>query len=162
MPLAPSGLAFLEHEEGMKTVPYKDRGGRWTVGCGHLVTPAELASGNLTINGTSVPWNSTLTMQQVQDLLAQDIAPREADLARIVVCPLNDNEAAALFSLYFNAQPKPDSGLFQTINGGDWTDLETHWKAYNHVNGVVDQELVGRRAREWTLWNTPLGGTDAA
>ena len=157
MRLSPEGLAFLEHEEGLKTSMYPDKGGRPTIGCGHLLLPTELESGSILIRGIAIPWRVGLTMPQVMDLLGQDCESREDALSRIVVCPLNDHEFAALFSLYFNAQPKPTSGLFETINGGDWTDLETHWKAYNHVDGVVDPELVGRRAREWALWNTPVG-----
>lgn len=160
MRLSPEGLAFLEHEEGLKTSEYPDSGGNPTIGCGHLLTAVELASGNLSIKGQTVPWRSGITMAQVMDLLGQDCESREDALSRIVVCPLNDNEFAALFSLFFNADPKPDSGLFQTINGGDWTDLRLHWLAYNKVrkDGVLveDEELKGRRQREWTLWNQPV------
>lgn len=159
MKLSDSGLAFLSHEEGLETAPYLDKASRWTIGVGHLLLPGELSSGSLAINGVMVPWRAGLTLQQVQDLFAQDCAPRLAALSKIIVCPLSDNQAAAAFSLYFNAEPPPTASVWGTINGGDWTDLETHWLQWcrdkQHGVEVVDPELLGRRKREWALWGTP-------
>lgn len=158
MRLSSNGLAFLTHEEGVRTSQYLDNAGRPTIGIGHLLLPGELSSGSLSINGVMVPWKAGITLQQAQDLFAQDCAPRLNALSQILTCPLNDNETAAAFSLYFNAQPPAGASVWGIINGGDWTDLETHWKAWCHDKQdgveVVDPELVGRRAREWDLWNT--------
>ena len=158
MRLSPEGLSFLSHEEGLRTAPYLDEANNWTIGVGHLITEAERAAGAITINGVTVPYKSGLTLQQVQDLLAQDCTPREAELSRILVCPLSDNQFAAAFSLYFNAQPPAGSSVWQVINGGDWTDLAAHWLQWDHVrvNGVLVEStnLKARRQRELDLWNT--------
>jgi lysozyme len=154
--LSDNGLAFLSHEEGLRTTVYQDHAGLDTIGVGHLITPQEKASGTILIGGTPAPYKQGLSLAQVRDLFAQDCAPREAALTGMVVCPLSDNQFAALFSLGFNIGLKnlQASSALHIINGGDWTDLEAHWKLWNHDGGTVDPELVGRRAREWDLWNT--------
>ncbi len=157
--LSSDGLAFLSHEEGLRTSPYLDEGNNWTIGVGHLITPQEQASGTILIGGTPAPYKQGLSLAQVRDLLAQDCAPRETDLSRIIVCPLSDNQFAAAFSLYFNAQPPASSTVWQIINGGDWTDLPAHWLQWDHVrvNGVLVEstKLKARRQRELDLWGTP-------
>lgn len=152
MRLSPEGLAFLSHEEGLKTSLYTDAAGYPTIGVGHLLTDAEKASGAITINGSPVRYADGLTLQQVQDLLAQDCQNREIALSALVICPLTANQFDALFSLYFNIGGKAFSGstLLKALNGGDWTNLETDWLAFRFAGG--QPILLGRRQREWAYF----------
>lgn len=155
MRVSPAGLSFLEHEEGLSTSPYLDQAGKDTIGVGHLITDEEKASGTITINGQPVPWHAGLTLQQVQDLLAQDCAAREDALTALVVCPLNANQFDALFSLAYNIglPALGRSSLLKQLNGGDWTDLETSWTAWRFAGGKP--VLLGRRQREYALFTQP-------
>ena len=45
-----------------------------TIGVGHLLTPSELASGNILIQGQAVPYAAGLSDPQILDLLGQDLA----------------------------------------------------------------------------------------
>lgn len=159
MRLSPEGLAFLSHEEGLETSPYRDEADKLSIGVGHCFTAAELESGTLTIDGAVVPWRPGITLAQVQALLAQDCAPREDHLSRLLVPPLSDNQFAAAFSLFFNAQPPDTASVWAIINGGDWTDLKAHWLQWHWitVNGVKQEspKLLARRGREYDLWGTP-------
>lgn len=154
MRLSPDGLAFLEHEEGIRNKPYQDQVGKWTIGCGHLVTSAEQEAGAIEINGIPVPYLDGITLQQVQDLLAQDCASRETELSSLVVCPLTANQFDALFSLFYNIGEGAfgRSSLLKSLNGGDWTNLEQEWLAFRYAGG--QPILLSRREREWGLWST--------
>lgn len=157
MPLDAAGIAFLAHEEGLRTAVYQDAAGLDTIGMGHLITPAEKTAEAIVIAGTAVPYKSGLSLAQVQALFAQDCQGREVSLTALVVPPLSQHQFNALFSLYYNIGDGHfrSSSALTIINGGDWTDLEAHWKLWNHDGGRVDPALVARRTREWTLWETP-------
>ena len=36
-----ASISTLEALEGVKYRPYKDSGGKWSVGCGHLIVPGD-------------------------------------------------------------------------------------------------------------------------
>jgi lysozyme len=152
MRLSPDGLAFLSHEEGLRTKPYQDQVGKWTIGCGHLITADEQSAQAIEINGIPVPYLDGITLQQVQDLLAQDCASRETALSSLVVPPLSANQFDALFSLFYNigAGAFGRSQLLKSLNGGDWTNLEAEWLAFRYAGG--QPILLGRREREYALW----------
>lgn len=152
MRLSPDGLAFLEHEEELKTAPYEDQAGKLTIGVGHLLTAQELASGVIQLKGTPVPWRPNLTLQQVTDLLGQDCEAREASLSALIVCPLEPHQFDPLFSLFFNIGEGAfsRSTLLKVLNGGDWTGLEEAWLAFRFAGGKPI--LLGRRQREYQMF----------
>ena len=152
MNLSPAGLAFLEHEEGLRTSSYPDSGGRLTIGVGHLLTETELESGSITIGETAIPWRPGLTLQQVTDLLGQDCAARETALSSLVICPLTQNQFDALFSLAYNIGLPAfgRSSLLKILNGGDWTELDDAWQAWRFAGGKP--VLLDRRNRELALF----------
>lgn len=57
---------YIKANEGVKNKPYKDTKGFWTVGIGHLMTPAEQKS----------MIGRTLSDQEVNDLFARDLASK--------------------------------------------------------------------------------------
>jgi GH24 family phage-related lysozyme (muramidase) len=57
---------YIKANEGVKNKPYKDSKGFWTVGIGHLMTPAEQKS----------MIGRTLSDQEVNDLFARDLASK--------------------------------------------------------------------------------------
>lgn len=69
---------------------------------------------------------------------------------------LNPNQWGALLSFsYEEGSGNPGAGaLVDDINAGDDSVLETHWKKYVYADGVVNQDIVDRRNREWGIWNS--------
>jgi GH24 family phage-related lysozyme (muramidase) len=47
------------------------------------------------------------------------------------------------------------STLLRDINDGELSDVPAQFYRWVHINGVVDQGLVNRRAAEVAIWNTP-------
>ena len=155
MRLSPEGLSFLSHEEGLQTSVYQDAKGLDTIGVGHLITDAEKASGTITIGGQPIPWRPGLTLQQVQDLFAQDCEAKEAELAPLLAFPPTQHQWDALCSLAFNIgiPAFSRSSLLKMLNGGDWTGLEAAWEAWRFAGGKPI--LLERRKREYALFQTP-------
>lgn len=155
MNLSPNGLAFLEHEEGVRLQPYKDAVGKDTIGVGHLLTPDELSSGNIVIDGATVPWQAGLTADQVAALLQDDCASRESSLSLLVQVPLTPNEFDALFSLYFNIGNHAFTGstVLHLLNQRDYAGAGQHFLDWKYAGGKPI--LLGRRLRERALWQTP-------
>ena len=155
MRLSPDGVVFLEGEEGRRRVEYPDAAGNPTIGVGHLLTGAEIASKTIMINGTPVYYAGGLTDDQITALLTQDCAAREQALSALVVCPLGQHQFDALFSLYYNIGDTnfKKSSLLKILNGGVWTALEAAWLMWKWAGGKPI--LLGRRQREYQLWGTP-------
>lgn len=83
----------------------------WTIGVGHAATglPPKPCAG------------MTITEAQCDDLLAKDLAPVEATIAKAVTVPLSQNEWDALASLGFNigVSGEAHSTVIKRLNLGD-------------------------------------------
>jgi hypothetical protein len=55
--------------EGVSLHAYQDTWGIWTIGAGHPLTPEEMATGKLVIDGTAVDFRSHITLEQAKQLL---------------------------------------------------------------------------------------------
>lgn len=91
MAIAQSTIDFIIEEEGSKNKAYKDSKGLWTIGVGHLIKPDEQHLKE-----------TTLTDQQVKDLLKSDLKWCSEAVETSVKVPLNQNQFDALYSLCFN------------------------------------------------------------
>jgi lysozyme len=71
--------AYIKANEGVKYAPYQDSKGYWTVGVGHLMTPAEIKA----MKGRR------LSEQEVGDMFTRDLTEKEK-LARAKLGPAYD------------------------------------------------------------------------
>jgi lysozyme len=145
MKVDPAGRTFLTKQEGEKLTSYKDSGGKWTIGVGHLMSTG--AAG------------VTITHQQSQDLLTKDLARFEAAVSSKVKVPLTQNQFNALVSFAFNLGEGAlgKSSLLKLINAGrkDSAAITTAFKIWRNVNGKPDAAIEARRLREAALFFTP-------
>jgi lysozyme len=162
MKLSDNGRKLLAEWEGVKLQVYNDQAGYPTIGVGHKLNAEELGSGMILINGDTVAYKNGLTYQQALDLLAQDVVSREGAVNHYVKVPLNQNQFDALVSFAFNVgiHNFSSSTLLTKLNAGQYDQVPVQlmkW-VYVHHNGApeVSQELVHRRTKEVTLWNTPI------
>jgi GH24 family phage-related lysozyme (muramidase) len=131
--LAASVIASFE---GFSPVPYWDVS-RWSWGYG---TPAPGPDGTIT---------KAEAMADLQTHAQDDydnLAPR-------ITRTLTANQWAAYLSFSYNLGVGNAYNLVDDINSGDDTALEIHWKKYIYAGGVVNSDLVARRAKEWSLWS---------
>jgi lysozyme len=139
-----AGRAFLTQQEGERLTSYKDSGGKWTIGVGHLMTTG----------GAGVH----LTHEQSQQLLTQDLARFEAAVNKAVVRPLTQHQFNALVSFAFNLGEGAlaKSSLLRLVNAGstDAVTITNAFKLWRNVNGKPSPPIEARRLREAALFLT--------
>src|SRR3954467_3034015 len=91
--ISTAGLSLLARFEGTVLHIYKDQAGLKTVGVGHLLTPAENASG---------AFSGGITREEALQLLAKDAAKAENIIKAYIEVELNQNQFDALVSMVFN------------------------------------------------------------
>jgi len=91
MAIAKSTLDYITEEEGYRNKAYKDTKGLWTIGVGHLIKPDEQHL-----------ITTTLTDEQVKDLLKSDLKWCSEAVETSVKVPLTQKQFDALYSLCFN------------------------------------------------------------
>lgn len=85
---SPAGKGFVTFMEGRRTIPYRDSGGKWTCGIGHLMAEGDDTDGQ---------WSD----EKVAATFAMDLLGKEMAVNDLGV-PLNQLQFDALVSLAFN------------------------------------------------------------
>lgn len=118
--------------------------GIWTIGYGHTRTAKQ---------------GMTITPEQADTLLLQDLSEAERIVEDYVDVRLTDNQFAALVSFAFNvgAGSFSRSTLLRVLNAGEYGLVPDQLKRWVRANGKVLAGLVRRRKEEATLWSTPDG-----
>jgi lysozyme len=141
--LPPEAIALVKHFEGRRLDAYTDAAGVRTIGYGHT---------------DRVRRRDSISPDQADDFLNQDIRVAQAAVLRNVKVPLNSNENAALVSLAFNiGEPAfARSTCVRALNRGERKraadEMERFVKA--HVGGklVTLKGLELRRKAERDLF----------
>lgn len=175
MKVSDNGLNFIKNEEGSMKKAYKDQGGLWTIGVGHLIRADEKHL-----------LTDTLTDDQILALLRNDIGVTENAINNWVKQPLTQNQFDALASLIFNigdgafhistllkkVNVNPNDQKF--VKTADITDpaylwmknqllaknrtvlntIEYSFLVWHMVAHKPNADLYGRRNREYKLYST--------
>lgn len=155
MRLDQRGLGLLLANEGYRPTMYRDTGGRPTIGVGHLLHPAEVTSGTITIAGVAVPWANGLTRDQCMALLDQDARWAETDVTAAVHVALSQPQFDALTSFTFNVGPTKLAGstLLRVLNAGHYDQVPAQMQRWVYDGTTKEAGLVARRARESACWS---------
>jgi lysozyme len=142
MAIAKSTLDFITKEEGARNRAYKDTKGLWTIGVGHLIKDDEKDL-----------INSTLTNDQVEELLRSDLKWCSEAVESSVKVPLSQNQFDALYSLCFNigATAFKNSTVVKRINANDLKGAADAILMWNKP-----AVLVPRRKREKAMFLADL------
>jgi lysozyme len=156
-------IPFLHEVEGIRTKPYKDTAGFWTIGVGHMLTKSELASGKLYLEDVEVRfWEKPLRLTEVEMLLRQDLEKYIDVVLENVQRELNTNQIAALVSFAYNVgiTAFEKSTLLELLNGVHPDDYEDEvadqFARWVYAGGRIDKGLQNRRRKEIALWKTPV------
>ena len=141
--LSRKGLAFLTRHEGLRLSRYKDAGGKWTIGYGHLINRGEDFY--------------RITIAEAKELLALDVRVAEKAINQLVLVPLTQPQFDALVSLVYNIGQGAfmRSTLLSYINTIDPILLPTacaFFIPFHYVNGKANNGLMKRRFDEAILW----------
>lgn len=135
-----AGLALIKEYEGLRLEPYKDTGGIWTCGYGHIKGVTEFTH---------------CTPEIAEAWLESDLMEAEEAVSHLVTVRLTDNQFAALVSFTFNLGrgALAKSTLLKKLNEGGYDLVPACIKSWVFDNGKVIPGLVRRRNAESTLWS---------
>ncbi|URO00941.1 lysozyme [Leclercia adecarboxylata] len=134
-----NGIGFIRSHEGCVLTAYHDGGGVWTIGVGHT---------------KGVKEGQTITQDQADQFLADDLVPVETCINGHIAVTLNQNQFDALASFIFNLGEFAFTGstLLKKLNAGDYTGAANEFPKWDHDNGEVVQGLLNRRLDEKELF----------
>ena len=157
MKVSAAAIDMIKHHEGVRTKPYRCPALLWTVGCGHVIDPTHAAvkyeeRKSLPI---SAGWDRTLTMDEVDRILAQDLSRFERGVVRL--CPAAVGRQGvfdSLVSFAFNVGlgNLQRSGLRMKTNRGDFEEAAEEFMKWTKAAGKVLPGLVKRRQDERALY----------
>lgn len=133
--LSDFGRRFLEQHEGFRLHAYLCASGTWTVGYGHT---------------RNVKPNQTITKEQAEQLLNEDLAPI---IDALQGYDFNQNQFDALVSLIFNIGLngwKSSKLRKAIINNEQQAQITYLWKQWRWVDG--EEKLLPRRNEEIKLY----------
>lgn len=145
--LSAAGLKFLCEREAVGGVPalraYKDTGGVWTIGFGHI---------------QGVKEGDTCTEEQARHWLWEESAHAELTVLSRVNMQLNENQFAALVSFVYNIgdQAFAESTMLKFLNEDKFELAALQFPRWCKDNGQVVQGLLNRRMLEKALFETPV------
>lgn len=148
MQISDNGIALLKEFEGCVLTAYPDPGSGgdpWTIGYG-------------TTKGV-VP-GMTITKEEAEALLREDLAKFETAVENAVKVPLTQNQFDALVSFTYNVGEGAltSSTLLRLLNGGDYGAAAVQFDRWNRgpngpMPGLIRRRAAERRMFQGLAWN---------
>lgn len=134
------GRSFIESFEKLRLSVYNDEAGKATVGFGHLVKEGESFT--------------TITEEQADILLGDDLAWAESVVNDHVHADLSQNQFDALVSLVFNIGSGnfENSTLLRLINAGNPEAAAQQFIRWDRTGGHESDGLKARRVAEQKIF----------
>lgn len=148
MPLSDQGLEFLKRKEGFAANAYADGDGT-SIGYGHQLLPGENFR--------------TVTREQAETLLRQDVAKAEVAVREGVHVPMTQAEEDALISFTYNVGTGAfkSSNLLAKFNAGDKQGAAAEFGRFVKSKGVRLAALETRRGQEQNMFLNADYSTDS-
>lgn len=137
------GRALIKAFEGLFLKTYKDPVGVLTIGYGHT---------NLAGVPPPVRPGDTITIEQADAILADDLVAVEKSVERCITVPLTQYEFDALVSFELNTGALRRGSIDEKINAGRKADAMSTLLLYNKAGGKVLSGLIRRRGAEKLLF----------
>jgi lysozyme len=157
MRVSDAAKAMIKHHEGVRTRPYRCPALLWTTAVGHVIDPTHIAVKYEERRALPIPdgWDRSLTMGEVDAILAQDLARFERGVARL--CPGSidrQGQFDALVSFSFNVGlgNLQRSSIRMRYNRGDIEGAAEAFLMWTKAGGRVLPGLVKRRNDEKALF----------
>lgn len=159
-----AGLTIIKKYEGILDGdrstpgfdPYLDPVGIWTIGYGHALRGSGgFLRGEADRSKARAKYPDGLTLSQCEELLAADVARFSADVEKMILVQITDNQFAALVSFAYNCGTNAlrNSTLLKLLNAGKPAYLVAdQFNLWTHAGGRVLPGLVKRRAAERALF----------
>ena len=133
------GLNLIKSFEGLRLQAYQDSVGVWTIGYGAT---------------RGVKPGMTITKDQAERMLLNDVQRFEPEVQRLVTAKLNQDQWDALVCFTYNlgSANLESSTLLRLLNAGDYAGAADQFPRWNRAGGKVLPGLVSRRAAERDLF----------
>ena len=157
MKVSAAAIKTIKCHEGVRTRPYRCPALLWTVGVGHVIDPSHTAVKYEERRSLQIPagWDRTLTMDEVDAILAQDLARFERGVARLCPAALgHQGQFDALVSFSFNVGlgALQRSSIRMRYNRGDIEGAADAFLMWTKAAGKVLPGLVKRRNDERSMF----------
>jgi lysozyme len=143
-------VSLIAGFEGFRERPYRDIGGKWTIGYGATYTPDMRP-----VTADTPPMPEPAARAWLGVFVAKTLAA----VREMVHRPLSDNQVAALVSFAYEEGTAAlrRSQLLHDINAGDFDAAASQFEIWDVVHGQVSKGVLARRRAERTLF---LGAHD--
>ena len=156
MKVSSACIEGIKKDEGVRVRPYRCPALLWTVGVGHVIDPNHIRTPFNERKGLSIPdgWDRTLTMDEVNDILAKDLATFERGVLRLCPEGLTQGRFDALVSFSFNVGlgNLQRSTIRMKHNRGEFDVAAEGFMAWTKAGGKELPGLVKRRKHERALY----------
>lgn len=136
MDISEKGINLIKSFEGCSLTAYKCPAGVWTIGYGHT--------------GRDVKEGLTITQEQAEALLKQDLKIHCKNVSNLVKIPLSQNEFDALVSFEYNVGYGnfSKSTMLKFLNFGNKKDAVSEFDKWIYAAGKPLNGLKNRRKKE--------------
>lgn len=149
-------IEMIKHHEGVRFRPYRCPALLWTTAVGHVIDPRHIGVKLEERKNLPIPdgWDRTLSMDEVNQILAQDLARFEAGVLRLCPNGLTPGRFGALVSFAFNVGlgNLQRSTIRMKHNRGEFGEAAESFMAWTKAGGKELPGLVKRRKDERNLY----------
>jgi lysozyme len=149
-------IDMIKHHEGVRTKPYQCPALIWTVGVGHVIDQSHIKVPLAERKALPIPdgWDRTLSMGEVDEMLAKDLQSFENGVRRLCPSGLTPGRLGALTSFAFNVGlgNLQRSTIRMKHNRGDFDGAAEAFMAWTKAGGKELKGLVNRRKDERALY----------
>lgn len=163
MKVSSKAIEMIKHHEGVRLKPYRCPALLWTTAVGHVIDPNHAKVPFEERRNLSIPagWDRTLTMDEVDRILAEDLRRFERGVVRL--CPAavgNQGIFDSLVSFAFNVGlgSLQRSTLRMKTNRGEFEEAADEFLKWTKAGGRVLPGLVKRRMDERALYLSGVVG----
>jgi lysozyme len=159
MKVSDEAKKMIAHHEGVRFKPYRCPALLWTIGVGHVIDPNHIKVPLNERKDLPIPtgWDRTLSMAEVDDILATDLASFERGVLRLCPSGLTQSRFSALVSFAFNVGlgNLQRSTIRMCHNRGDFEAAAEAFMQWTKAGGKELPGLVKRRKDERALYLKP-------
>jgi len=147
---------MIKHHEGVRVKPYRCPALLWTVGVGHVIDPKHIGVKLEDRKTLPIPdgWDRTLSMDEVNKILSEDLGRFEAGVCRLCPDGLTPGRFGALVSFAFNVGlgNLQRSSIRMKHNRGEYEEAAEAFMMWTKAAGKELPGLVKRRKDERNLY----------
>lgn len=149
-------IEMVKHHEGVRLRPYRCPALLWTVGVGHVIDARHIGVKLEERKNLPIPdgWDRTLSMDEVNQILTQDLGRFEAGVLRLCPNGFTPGRFGALVSFAFNAGlgNLQRSSIRMKHNRGEYEEAAEAFMMWTKAGGKELPGLVKRRKDERNLY----------